>query len=61
MKKQYTKPIIEVAVIELERMFAGSPDSSNDQATGGVGEGSSGDEDPDLANYRRGTWGNLWE
>ncbi len=63
MKKQYTTPTIEVVTIELERVFAGSNDSSNDhdQTTGNVGDKEVGDETPDFASSRRGTWGNLWE
>ena len=49
-KKEYIKPEIEVADLDLPQMLAASSIEVN--------PGESGDEQ--LSNRRRGTWGNLW-
>jgi hypothetical protein len=57
MKQNYIKPeieTIEFAAEVLMNVTSGETDGT------GTGEGSAGDNDPDLTNHRRGVWGNRW-
>lgn len=56
MKKDYVKPSIEWAEIEVQSMMATSDNvfsiSISDDTT---------DEDASMAGERRGSWGSLWD
>lgn len=58
MKKQYITPITEILEIESLQMML---TISGEQDETGLGNGSVGNNTPDLTNGRRGSWGNLWE
>ena len=58
MSKQYIAPITEVVEIETPQLML---TISGEQDGVGTGSGSAGNGTPDLANDRRGRWGNLWE
>lgn len=54
MKKDYVKPSIEAAEIEVQSMMATSDNvvSISNETT---------DADASMAGERRGTWGSLWD
>ena len=57
-KQKYIVPRIEVVELEAQQsILAGSEETGSSN----VGSGSVGDGTEDLANHRRGQWGNLWE
>lgn len=53
-KKKYITPVMEIAELEVVNMLATSNKDFNvsDETT---------DSDANMANDRRGTWGNLWD
>ena len=51
MKKDYVKPSIEWAEIEVQNMMATSVSISDDTT----------DADAKMAGERRGSWGSLWD
>ena len=53
-KKKYITPVMEIAELEVVEMLATSNKDFNvsDDTT---------DSDANMANDRRGTWGNLWD
>ena len=58
MKKNYVSP--ETA--ELKLVCEPVMNVVSGETTGaGTGEGSAGDEDPEVAGKSRGEWGNLWQ
>ena len=57
MKKIYVVPSIEVVEVEHESLML---TASGETDSAGVGSGTAGNG-PDLANERRGTWGDLWD
>lgn len=57
MKKEYLEPTIEVVEFASEVLMNLT---SADTDGAGTGDGEAGDETPDFAGRRRGTWGNLW-
>lgn len=61
MKKDYITPMIEVVQLDPEQSLMNILAGSTTGA--GTGDGSAGDEDPELApeHQRRGEWGNLWK
>ena len=59
MRKHYTTPSIEVVEIETQLLMLAQ---SNEQTgTGSGNSNGSGQGTPDLANQRRGSWGDLWD
>ena len=57
MKKRYTSPItIEYKLLSEPLMLVVSGETEKTQ----VGNGTVGDDTPDLVAERRGEWGNLW-
>lgn len=56
MKKQYLGPTVEVVEFESEVLM--NVVSSEQGETGTIPEEGDGD---DLANHRRGSWGDLWK
>ena len=57
MKKRYTSPItIEYKLLSEPLMLVVSGETDKTQ----VGNGTVGDDTPDLVAERRGEWGNLW-
>ena len=58
MSKQYIAPVVKVVEIETPQLML---TLSGELDGVGTGSGSAGNDTPDLANKRRGRWGNLWE
>ena len=58
MKKQYVMPVAEVVEIKSPQLMLSV---SGEQSGVGKGDGSVGNNTPDLAKQKHGTWGNLWE
>ena len=56
MKKTYMAPMIEVVEFETESLMLTASSEIGEVGTGGGTAGNG----PDLANERRGAWGNLW-
>lgn len=56
MKKTYMAPMIEVVEFEPESLMLTASSEIGEVGTGGGTAGNG----PDLANERRGAWGNLW-
>ena len=57
IKKNYIAPAIEVVEVMYESLMT---TTSGEMGSAGVGSGTAGNG-PELANKRRGTWGDLWE
>ena len=58
MKKQkYIAPKMEVIEFDAPLLILAA---SGETSSSGTGSGTAGDDDPELANGRRGTWGSLW-
>lgn len=57
MKKEYLKPALEVVEYSSEILMNVT---SGEQGSTGTGDGEVGDDTPDLAGRRRGSWGDLW-
>ena len=57
IKKNYIAPSIEVVEVEYESLMT---TASGETGNTGVGGGNAGNG-PELANDRRGSWGNLWD
>lgn len=60
MKKEYLKPALEVVELELATLFAASTTTEGETENAGTGDRPVGDDTPDLAGRRRGSWGDLW-
>ena len=56
-RKLYVTPKLEVLEIKSPLLML---TVSSEKEEAGTGHGSVGNETPDLAPTRRGTWGNLW-
>lgn len=56
IKKNYIAPSIEVVEVEYESLMT---TTSGEMGNVGIGGGNAGNG-PELANDRRGSWGNLW-
>ena len=58
MKKNYVMPTVEAVEVEIESLMTAV---SGETGGAGTGDGTSGNDDPDLAGGRRGSWGNFWD
>ena len=56
-KKKYIAPKMEVIELDAPQLMLSA---SGETGSTGTGNGEATDEDPELANGRRGTWGSLW-
>ena len=58
MKRIYIKPVFEVVEVEFESLMTAL---SNETDSTGSSNETAGDEFPNLAGGRRGSWGSLWD